>query len=150
MNRPAAKMPWWLVCFRTYGAAPPGAQGALLPDISSVRSRTGSSFFQFGGPSAIRGHFLPGKYSQGESTIATRGLTFRVPVGDRSKGTPVSGVDVVDLLGAPRAGTARGYLIPGPGRIRRREPVGDRPGRRSAWQQRGCPVLYAMYFISLI
>ena len=62
--------------------------------------------------------------------MATRGLTFRVPVGDRSKGTPVSGVDGVDLLGALRAGTAGGYMITGPERIRRREPVGDRPGRR--------------------
>ena len=81
--------------------------------------------------------------------MATRGLTFRVPVGDRSKGTPMSRVDVVDLLGATRAGTARGFLITGPERIRRREPVGDRPGRRSAWQQRGCRALYAIYLIPL-
>jgi len=59
------------------------------------------------------------------------------------------GVDVVDILGATRAGTARGYWITGPDRIRRREPVGDRPGRRSARQQRGCPALYAMYLTSL-
>ena len=61
---------------------------------------------------------------------ATRGLTFHVPVGDRSKGMPMSRVDVVDMLGATRAGTASGYLITGPERIRRREHVVDMPGPR--------------------
>jgi hypothetical protein len=49
--------------FRTYGTPAPSAQGALLPDISGVRSRTGSSFFLLDGTQAIRGRFLFGKYS---------------------------------------------------------------------------------------
>ena len=59
------------------------------------------------------------------------------------------GVDVVDMLGATRAGTASGHLITGPERIRRREHVGDMPSPRAACQQRGCLALYAMYLISL-
>ncbi len=41
---------------------------------------------------------------------ATGGLTFHVPVGDRSKGMPMSRVDGVGMVGATRARTAIGYL----------------------------------------
>jgi hypothetical protein len=80
---------------------------------------------------------------------ATRGLTFRVPVGERGKGAPMLGVDGVDMLGATRAGAASGYLITGPEWIRRREHVVDIPSPRKACQQRGCLALYAMYLIAL-
>jgi hypothetical protein len=80
---------------------------------------------------------------------ATRGLTSHVPVGDRSKGAPMMGVDIVGMVRATRAGTASGYLITGPERIRRREHIVDMPSPRSACQQRGRLALYAMYLISL-
>ena len=76
------------------------------------------------------GHFLSGKYSQGAIKTATGDLTSHVPVGDRGKGTPMLGVDVVDMFGATQARTAIGYLTTELERIRCREHVVDMPGPR--------------------
>ena len=54
-------------------------------------------------------------------------VIFRLPGGERRKGAPMLLVDVVDMFGATRVGTAIRYLITELERIRRREHVVGMP-----------------------